>query len=308
MAAAPTVWDIRRAGIAHYDTLISKQNVRYMTVGYKVRDGVRLPEKSLKLYVSSKNHVAAGQMIPQRLAAPMSGGDLATVPTDVIQLDGVPCAFGLRSGHLIKAFNGDRGVCAISYLRNGAKFLLTNAHVVVDVARGGVSGPVDVLNRVDGLYYRLGNVIHASRLDPSTVTTHDVALVGVHPDFQVDQFMVLDMENDIDRIEGINTLATHDYWYRVNGRRFDCKFPERVVGTVLIDTDGVDVPYAEFWQLEMVNGSTARPGHSGALLCRMDGGDVVACGLVFGGAPAEGTTSEVVFAFPFNKMWRLMNP
>lgn len=299
---APTVWDIRRAGLAQFEMLMSKPNVRYMTVGYKVSDGIRQSQKALKIYVTRKHDVARSQVVPENVRASSVGALGQFIPTDVIELGGVPRAFGLRSGHIIRAFNGDRGVCAISYSRDGAKFLLTNAHVVVDVANGGVSGPVAVLNRVDGKYYQLGNVLNASRLDPNQVTTHDVARIAVHPDIQVDDFMILDMDNDVGSIGGIETLATHEYWYRVEGRRFGCMFPERVVGPAPIEVDGIEVPYAEFWQLQMVSG-VARPGHSGALLCRMNGSDVIACGLVFGGEE-----QNLVFAFPFNKMWKLVNP
>lgn len=301
-ASAPTVWDIRRAGLARFDALMAKPNVRYMTVGYKAKDGKRSSEKALKFYVGRKRDVPLGDALPERLGGlSLDGGSGVSVPTDVVELAGVPRAFGLRSGHIIRSL-GRKGVGAISYTRNGAKFLLTNAHVVVDVPRGGVAGPVDVLNRVDGQFYRFGTVVNASPLRPNRVTTHDVAVISVDPRFEVDDFMILDMDNDIDSIEGIGTLAAHEYWYRVEGRRFACMFPERVVGPMLIDVDGVEVPYAEFWQLQMTQG-VARPGHSGALLCRTDGADVVACGLVFGG-----DENNLVYAFPFNKMWRLVNP
>lgn len=303
---APTVWDIRRSGLARFDALMALPNVRYMTVGQKIKGSSRQAEKTLKLYVSSKHDMAPNETIPQSIgwvAKSRASATAAPVLTDVVELSGELESFGIRSGHIIRAFDNDLGVCAISYSNAGGRFLITNAHVAVDVARGGVTGPVDVLNRVDGQYHRFGTVLNASQLKATEITTHDVALIAVDPDFQVDDFMLLDMEDDVDRLEGIDTMSPHQYWYSVNGRRFDCMFPERVVGHAFINVDGVRVPYAEFWQLSMVNGSAAAKGHSGALICRMDGGDIVACGLVFGGvAPGR------VFAFPFNKMWRLLNP
>jgi len=299
----PTVWDIRRSGAARFEALTSKPNVRYMTVGHKVKNGVRLPDKSLNFYVARKEQVAPEDAIPKQIDWLATDGRTAdTIATDVTELGSEPATFGLRSGHILRAFDNDVGVCAVAYTNGGRKFLLTNAHVVVNAAAGGAAGPVDVLNRTDGQFYRFGVVANASQLRPGIVTTHDVARIEVNPAFTVDDFMILDLDNDIDRLEGIETLSAHRYWYRVNGQQFECAFPERVVGSVIISVDGIHVPYAEFWQLQMVAGAVGK-GHSGALLCRSDGTEVVACGLVFGGV-----APNLVFAFPFNKMWKIINP
>ena len=117
----------------------------------------------------------------------------------------------------------------------------------------------------------------------------------------MDQFLILDSSNDIDRIDGIDTFSNYRYWYVVNGRTFSCARPERVVGVATILVDGMALSYAEFWQFTMIEGAATR-GHSGALLCRSFGAEVIACGLIFGGIEPN-----LVFAFPFNKMWRVAN-
>ena len=296
---APTVWDIRRSALAKFKQLASRPNVSHLTIGYKVTGGVRSQEKSLRFYVHRKEPRWGGQAVPLALdVLAKNNGIIGNVRTDVEEI-GDLAAFGVRSGHVIRAFDNDLGVCALTYAHGGARFLLTNAHVVVNVANGGKSGPISILNRVDGQYYSAGTVQYASRLVPGEVTTSDIAVVRMHDGLAIDQFMILDIANDIDRIDGISTLAEYQYWYVVNGHRFHCSGPERVVGTAPIMVDGVAVPYAEFWQLTMSVGGAAR-GHSGALLCRTSGNEIVACGIVFGGiAPSH------IFAFPFNKMWRL---
>lgn len=298
---ATTVWDIRRTALANYASLVARPNVAYLTVGYKVRAGLPTREKSLRFHVHKKEARLGEEAVPSNLQIfARNARHIGDISTDVEEV-GYASAFGLRSGHILRAFDNDSGVCGITYIKNGKRFLLTNAHVVVDVRAGGTSGPVSILNRVDQRYYQVGTVKKSSRLVPGVVTTSDLAVVEVHQSYVIDQFMILDSANDIDRIDGIDTLSNYQYWYVVNGRKFSCARPERIVGVASILVDGTALSYAEFWQFTMTEGAATR-GHSGALLCRSSGEEVIACGLIFGGIEPNR-----VFAFPFNKVWRVAN-
>lgn len=293
------IWDIRRTLLRNFRKLTSHPNISHFTIGEKRKGGSRTSEKSIIAYVSRKvRALAEDRCLPDSITCYRKNGSLAgTVNTDVVELKGSGTAFGIRSGHIIRGFDGDLGVTAVSY-RNASnqERLLTNAHVVVDVANGTSSLP-SFLNRVDGQFYQLGNIAAVSNLVANQQTTHDVAVIAVPDAYEIDHFMVQDIQNDIDEISGISTMSSHDYWFVVNGRTFRCAFPERVVGAVPILVDGVIIPYAECWKLQMTQGASA-PGQSGALLCRTSGTDIIACGLIFGGFEPN-----FILAFPFNKMW-----
>ncbi|MBW9090508.1 hypothetical protein JNB91_22080 [Rhizobium wenxiniae] len=295
-----TVWDIRRSALSQFDDLIIKQNVSHITIGHKHTDGICTHEKSLIFYVRDKQDVAPNETIPKTIEAKAKDDSpIGDILTDVQQA-GEAEPFGWRSGHMMRGSDDDIGVCAVSFSVRGQKYLVTNAHVVVDAANGGIGGPPAIFNRTDGKFYQLGAILKATTLTRGAVATSDLAIIEVPQNHVVDSFMILDTQNDIDAIEGIGTFAQSQYWYMVNGVRHHCSMPERIVGTMGIMVDGVLINYSEFWQLKM-NPPTSGKGHSGALLCRSQGDEIIACGLVFGGIP-----QTHVFAFPFNKMWQMI--
>ena len=298
--STPNIWDIRRSALAQLSALRNRKNISHITVGYKQKDGMDTGEKALIFYVSEKSAVSSSDRVPPLLdVLDVDHKLIGAVSTDVQQAS-APKTFGWRSGHLIKSFDNDIGVCAVTFSKNNQHYLLTNAHVVIDVSRNGLGGPPSIFNRTDGRYYQVGNIIKATELRPGVTTNSDLAIVAIPPGHVVDDYLILDLNNNIDAFEGIETLAPHQYWYVVNGQVHACAKPERIVGSAPINVDGALVNYTEFWQLRMTAGE-ARPGHSGALLCRTVGNQIRACGLIFGGlAPTH------VFAFPFNKMWRLV--
>ncbi|MFN3132442.1 hypothetical protein [Roseibium sp.] len=297
----PTVWDIRRSALRRYKQLISLPNVCFFTIGKKWVAGRQTDEMALVAYVKKKQaRLQKPDRVPESLSCiAKNGTELGAVRTDVRLAANTPLAFGIRSGQVITGYDNQTGVCAIAYTNpSGEKRLMTNAHVVVDVAKAGETGTPYFLNRVDNLEYPLGEVRGVSKLRAGRTTTHDVAVIHVPGAYNIDEFMIQDINSDaITTIEGLSTNASHDYWFRINGNTFRCGNPERVVGAVDILVDGVVVRYSEFWVLRMTQGS-ARKGQSGALLCRHTPTGIAASGLVFGGIDPNS-----IFAFPFNKMW-----
>lgn len=294
------LWDIRRSVIAKSDDLDRLPNLSHVTLGEKVRKGVPTGERAVVAYVSKKKErLEEDEKFPSSFSCQKVNGDfVGDIQTDVQEIAGEIRAFGLRSGHVIRGFDGDHGVSALAYENEmGQKRLMTNAHVVVDVENNGATGLPSFKNRVDNNYYQLGKLQAVSKLRAGMTTTHDVAVIEVPSAYDLDEFMIQDQTNDIDRIAGISTLSNHNYWFVVGGEKFECGFPERVVKKLPVKVDGVIVHYAECWQFRMTRGR-AKPGQSGALICRNAGAEIIACGMVFGGIEPSH-----IFAFPFNKMW-----
>jgi hypothetical protein len=294
------IWDIRRSILADPKRVSALPNVLYLTIGEKRTKGQRTGERSIVAYVGRKvEELEPSQMVPKVIhCTDKRGGAVGSVQTDVISLENTPKTFGIRAGQLLRGFDDDQGICALAYENSqGQKRILTNAHVVVDVRTNGQTGIPAVYNRADGNFYELGHVLGASKLRVGTRTTHDVAVLSVPDEYALDHLMVQNDENDIDSFAGMETLSQDEYWFVARGETFKCAFPERVIGDLPIEVDGVIVYYAECWQMQMTEGEAA-PGLSGALVCKTVNSKVVACGLLFGGVQPN-----LIYVFPFNKMW-----
>jgi hypothetical protein len=285
--------------------IAKKPNVLYVTLGEKRRKGVRTGQLSLVAYVTKKSRIHGNGRIPRHFNLATHKDRPYSIKTDVVEVHNIPCAFGARSGHLLRAFDGDIGVCGLSFVKNTRGYLITNAHVVCDVAHGDTVGNIDpgLLDRETNTFFDVGPVIYATPIHPGMITTTDFAVIR-SDNITVDHFMILDIPQPIKSLGPIVQTPNVGYWYTVNGTSFSCSFPEPIVTTATIIVDGVPVPYAKFWKLQMVQGA-AMKGHSGALLCRNQGGDITACGLIFGGIEPN-----YVYAFDmrpiFNSAWDLV--
>lgn len=294
------IWDIRRSVVSRLGHLSSLPHISHLSIGEKLRQGKRTGERSIIAYVSDKKReIESEHCFPTHINCYKKNGDFSgIVQSDVQQVTSKAAVFGLRAGHIIRGFDGDLGVCALTYSNSsGQQRLMTNAHVVIDVSNNGASNTPAFYNRVDSQFYQLGEIKAVSNLRPNQTTTHDVAVIDIPQGYDVNEFMVQDIANDIDEISGISTLSNDRFWYVVNGEIMECDSPERIIGFIPIVVDGTVVHYSECWQFRMTKGN-ATPGQSGALICRTSGTNVIACGLIFGGI--EPTH---IFAFPFNKIW-----
>lgn len=299
----PSLWDLRRTWADNQKRFSEVANFRFATLGFKERGGSFTRERALKIYVERK--IPKTQLMGMARAARVpretkiigkDGADLGALAMDVCDAPEIFRDFGIRSGHAVLGFDNDRGVCALSFLAGGRKYLLTNAHVVMDIRAGGRVGPVAVQDRTSGARHVVGKVVHATGLQANGQASSDVAVVEVDPVFRIDDFMTLDTAVPIskDSIGGLRSLSTTEYRYNVNGQIFAANRAEPVMGFAPVRVDGVIVNYARCWLLHMTQG-TGVPGHSGALLYRMVGGNLRASGLVFAGSEANRT----ILAFPF---------
>lgn len=275
-------------------------NVLYATMGEKRVAGERTGEPAAIAYVLNKGHVAGSQRVPRAITLPAQGGNRSRiVKTDVVELSSAPRAFGVRTGHIIQGFDGDIGVCGLVFSRAGQRYLMTNAHVVSNVAWNGNFGRIRLFDRVSQTFVDAGVPRYISPLRPGQIVAADVALVAVPADLAADEMHILDFAQPIARLGPVSEAPGINYWYSVNGVLHQCAFPEAVEVEALARVDGTHLRYTRFWQLQMTSG-TAAPGQSGALLCRTVAGSIEACGLIFGGvAPTH------IWAFPIGAMMKL---
>ena len=298
-----SLWDLRRTWRENSAQFSSVRNFHFATLGLKESDGEITAERSIKIYVRNKQSETALKKYPAKDRIPKykaiigrDGDTLGRVKTDVCVAPKAYGGFGVRSGHAVLGFDNDRGVCALSFLSGGRKYLITNSHVVIDIRSGGIFGSVSLVDRSTGTKNVVGDVVHATNLKPNGTSKSDFAIVRIKPAFVVDNFMQLDATQEIDKneFEGLNSASMTEYSYNVSGTVFRAARAEPVMGFAPVRVDGVIVNYERCWLLHMTQG-TGVPGHSGALLYRDVSGDRRACGLVFAGSEANRT----ILAYPF---------
>lgn len=276
--------------------ICAKRNVVFVTFGYKIVRGRRTRQRSLKAYVLRKtNELSRNDRIPKTITAGVKRK--RRIKTDVVLLSRAPRLFGARSGHKLRAWDNDKGTCALSFRKNGRNYLLTNAHVVADLSQGGVAGVVELRDRQTGEYVLVGEVIYGTPIVSGFPVDDDAAAIDANA-IKIDAMKTLDSEADIVGFDNFNPNYPDKYFYNVEGRIIECVAPEPVLTPVQIAVDGLVVDYVRFWSLSIVNGAIA-PGHSGALVYRNGSNGLIGCGLLFGGA-----VPNIAFAFPIRRSFQ----
>lgn len=266
-------------------------NVTHISIGEKITGGRRTQRRALKVYVQTKSDdPTLGEIPPAIPVLNKLGRKVGELATDIVEVAEVPRLFGIRSGHSLLAFDRDLGVVGLSFEKAGRRYILTNAHVACDLARGGVSG--DMAWRLGATATRLGPVVYASRMLGVPMATEDLAIIHVDRNVAVDPYW-LDLVNvRVDRADDLRQNG-REHWFVAHGRLYRCANAEPIDTPTVVSVDGIQLTYGRFWQFGIVQGDP-QPGISGALLCRTVGRRFVACGLVFAGVPGQ-----FVWAFPF---------
>ena len=271
------------------------ENVTHVTVGEKITRGRPTGVRSLKVHVTAKRKVTGTGRIPKTLTAKDSKGRLQRFITDVIEVGGSPELFGMRAGHQVVAFDNDLGLAGLVFKKAGRSYVLTNAHVVCDVANGGNSGIAGWYDP-PRLTHALGPVASWTPLIPGRPASSDAAVIEVGDPALLDPYMVAGADIPIDRM-GMMRRFSSPIYLAAMGSFLECVAPEPVLGDTEVEVDGVVLEYREFWQVRNVDG-LARRGLSGGVLIRRVGGIFEACGLVFGGVP-----DDYLWAFPFKRLF-----
>lgn len=287
----PNAWALRAA----VRKLARHPEVTHVTLGWKERRGrlTRIP--SLKVHVVEKRDVPRRSKLPRFVQSEDRCGKLQRFRVDVVGTGGELELFGMRSGDRVMGFDRDIGVAGLVFKKGDKCYVLTNAHVVSDVAANQRTGRVFRFYPATGKATALGEVRYLTRLDPRVVATSDTAIIAVDNAAFVEPNMVVGLPLPVELMGSIQ--ARNQYFLSLEGRILTYVQPEQIAGSPQINVDDVKVSYTGFWQLASANGIAER-GMSGAVLMQQRGNQLVACGLVFGGIPGK-----FLFAYPFEPLF-----
>jgi len=275
--------------------LQAMDNVTHVTVGEKITRGRHTGVRSLKVHVTQKRDVSGAGRIPTSMTTKDAKGRSHLFVTDVIEVGGLPELFGMRTGHRIIAFDRDLGMAGLIFTKADRSYVLTNAHVVCDVANGGASGIAGWYDPPQ-LTRALGPIVRASRLIPGRPASSDAAVIEVGSQALLDPLQVAGSNIPIATM-GMMRAFTSPIYLPSMGTFLSCVEPEPVLGDTPVMVDGVVLEYRGFWQVRNVD-RLARRGLSGGVLVRLVGEAFEVCGLVFGGVP-----DDYLWAFPFRNLF-----
>ncbi len=269
-------------------------NVSHVTLGRKCKGGVATNQRALITYVYRKHAIGRAYEVPPSVK--VQSHELAT---DVVELPSAPRLLGVRGGDLIYT-STEFGTGCIAFKKNGTGFIATNAHVVGDIRTRRLDASLAVQEPATARNFPLGSVRYISQFPEGAVTDEDLAIVEV-PHLPIDEWYICGEHHPISAFSGFASHLDDTYWYSTRGARVTCMRPEPLpVGqTVPMRVDSHWYRYTGFWGLRVVTGAVT-PGHSGAIVCRGEGANIVACGILFGGAPPD-------FAYVFPLQPRLNN-
>lgn len=274
--------EIRRTLRRHSSRILGLPNVLYVGIGEKQVDGAGQRQLCVRVYVTHKQHVAAGDRIPRRLRGIDAHGRMAHffVSTDVSERPRELTALALRGGDQLRG--AGLGSIALAYRSvAGRRLLLTNAHAVAGVDRSAIGDDV----RDASGKQRLGTVHRATplRTGPDWVHFLDAALVAAQVPIEP-----LSLPGQAPRVVGLSTIRTGGratYFYvDATGRRRTFTRPDHVETERAVRLGRHRLLFRDFFELHRTAGPPPEPGDSGSLLVRDAGDGLIACGLVFAGS------------------------
>lgn len=272
-------------------------NVVSVTIGEKRTGGQQTGRLSLVFHVSRKGGtIATEDLIPPTVDLGNRNAGLA-LPTDVVELGGLPRTLGARAGDTVWSADGDYGTTCLTFIKNGRGYVTTNAHVVANIEKGRFYLP-NVMRPANGpASLTLGVMAYMSPFSPGQYASEDLAILETTA-VGVDHLGLIGETHPIARVSGFE-VANSPYWYDVNGMRIGLAEPQpspQGVPTPML-VDGIWYPYVNFWRLRVTKGQVEH-GHSGAVICRGSGDHIQACGILFGGVlPAVAYAFELLPAF-----------
>lgn len=272
---------VRKAVAGHAREISLLPNVSFVSLGLKRTKGAVTNQRALVVYVRRKHDLGATYRIPQLIR--LDNGDL---PTDVVELPSEPRLLGVRGGDLIYT-PSEFGTGSIAFSRGGKGFIVTNAHVVGNVAARTLDTQLAIQEPSTLRNFPLGSIRYISQFVGGKSTDEDLAVVEV-PELAIDDWCLVGENSPISAFSGFEPHLSESYWYSTRGSRVYCINPEPLASgqSVLMSVDGIRYPYTGFWSLRVVQGAVT-PGHSGSLVCRGEGDSIVACGILFAGAPPD---------------------
>jgi hypothetical protein len=272
--------DVERTLRKHEQRLLAHPNVLYLAIGEKIRLGTGQKRLAIRVCVSQKMKKGYGDAVPKRLRGINPAGTLADffIPTDVETKPRKLKALGVRGGDSITAATlGSVGL--VFNGTNGQSFILTNAHVSPGVDQFAQGQPVSILGGPI-----IGNTNWATHLASEPGHVHTVDAAVIIPSVQVDPFAIdgypLAVVEYGSLVEGSNQPL---FYLRQNGTRRTFLYPHRVMTPRLVDVEGHEILFVNFFEMTLAEGPPPVRGDSGSVLVSDDGAGLVVHALLFAG-------------------------
>ena len=235
------------------DAIAAYPNVHYVTLAEKQVANAPTGMLAVVAYVSSKQDMAADDRIPDAVEVRFGNGRRRLLATDVVELHSAPRTLGMRAGNIVRAADGDQGMCGLTFDHNGAAYMITNAHVVANIATQSSAGEPGVIDPATQAVLPIGHTVYISDFGPNAVTTQDLAIVRA-TSVDIDPHYIVGEASPIAAFGHFAQMAGATFWYNVNGARVVLDSPQPVINQkVEIHVDGCSVSYANSWALRVVH-------------------------------------------------------
>lgn len=290
-----------RTARAHATLFLSRENVKFITLGYKEKGGEITDQLAIKVYVVEKilsSNLEDYNLLPNEIGAISAGNKplQATIPIDVVPIGkGNFSLLGIKGGDqfYLQSVNIN-GSCAIL---NESGSIFTNSHVAANHNYDFGNSPAPV-NAVFNHTIYPGIILKISKLRP-TGNRMDAAiidLVGFDPGYS---WTILGNLSITGPVAKLNEGGTFEYFSGSDHVVLSLPEPTTHSISFQLDNSGTYYGFDGFYQLQVDESSPSwpRPGHSGSMLLKNINGEWHPAGLVFGRAEFNSRTFVCVYSW-----------
>jgi len=294
-----------RTARAHALLLVGRENARFVTLGWKEKQGQLTNQISIKIYVTEKlspDELDSYNMFPKEVQAIARGGKplKATIPIDVVSIGKVKfILLGLKGGEQFYIQSVDvNGTCAI--LDNNG-FIYTNAHIAAEPGIDSTGSSVNVIyngTSYNGNIYKMSSFQHTgNRMDAAVIE-----LVGFDPN---DFWLISGCGVISDPIVNLSDGGTFEYFSGSDHVTLTMPEPTTHPISFHLLQNNEYYGFDGFYHLHVDANSRdqPQPGHSGSLLIKKVGDMWHPAGLVFGLAESASRPLVCVYAWNDVKTW-----
>lgn len=298
----PALSTYKRAARAYASLFLSKENVKFITLGQKEIGGKITDHMAIKVYVKEKideSNLDERELVQKSVKAIYSSGKPLKnhIPTDIIPIGkGKFSLLGIKGGDSFHIEGvGIQGTCAIAD-SNG--FIYTNAHVAA------IQSGQNIALRVTAIFNNtrfFGEIQKIAHLYP-VGNRMDAAIMKLAGFNQQDEWHVLGRPIR----EPVYQLDNGEFEYFSGNDHVKLIAPELSTHPIsFILENGIEYGFEGFYMLQVATTSPnqPRPGHSGSMLLKYGGGVWHPVGLVFGSAEFGSRTFVCVFSWDDVRRW-----
>lgn len=300
---------LKRSACTYASLFLSKDNVKFINLGLKEKDGKLTEQLAIKVYVSEKidqSRLDSYELIPNEVKALRASGKAlkGVIPVDVVEIGkGQFSLLGLQGSDSFHIEGiGNQGTCAIA---DDQGFIYTNAHVATDhngnqVPEGSIIGAmfgntryIARINKISVLQ-RVNNQIDLAVLEEigAAFNTTDAWLISALNRRVILPIAQLKM-GIFEYFSGNEHVIAHTPEFC--GTHINFTFPN----------SPFEYGFVNFYMLQVANDTPNQPrhSHSGSMLLQQENGNWHPAGLVFGGAVFRSRTYVCVYAWDDVSRW-----